>query len=53
MVVMGVPGRITRPVNEQEKRYLAWLPGHYQQLARDYADRPDAPVYRAYGGDTA
>ena len=49
MVVMGVPGRIVRPVNKEEKKYLAWLPEHYQKLARRYADEPDAPELRPYG----
>jgi carbonic anhydrase/acetyltransferase-like protein (isoleucine patch superfamily) len=33
MVVMGVPGRIVRPVKEQEQKYMRWLSGHYVQLA--------------------
>jgi carbonic anhydrase/acetyltransferase-like protein (isoleucine patch superfamily) len=33
MLVMGVPGKIIRPVNEQELKYMRWLPGHYAILA--------------------
>jgi carbonic anhydrase/acetyltransferase-like protein (isoleucine patch superfamily) len=32
-VVMGVPGRITRPVSEKDLQYMRWLPGHYVELA--------------------
>lgn len=53
MVVMGVPGRITRQVNEKEREYLAWLPAHYRALAKRYAEQPDLPELRAYGSDDA
>jgi carbonic anhydrase/acetyltransferase-like protein (isoleucine patch superfamily) len=36
MVVMGVPGRIVRPVKEEELKYMRWLPGHYVELAERY-----------------
>ncbi|WP_428940894.1 gamma carbonic anhydrase family protein [Fontivita pretiosa] len=36
MLVMGVPARIVRPVNDQEIAYLRWLSGHYVELARRY-----------------
>jgi carbonic anhydrase/acetyltransferase-like protein (isoleucine patch superfamily) len=36
MVVIGVPGRITRPVRAEEVKYLRWLSGHYVQLAERY-----------------
>ena len=39
MVVMGVPGRIVRPVKEEELRYMRWLTPHYVQLAEKYADK--------------
>lgn len=38
MVVMGVPGKIVRPVKEEELRYMRWLVPHYVALARKYAD---------------
>ena len=38
MVVMGVPGRIVRPVRPAERAYAEWLPGHYAALARRYAE---------------
>ena len=36
MVVMGVPGKIVRPVNEEELKYLHWLPQRYIELAEAY-----------------
>ncbi|QDU87286.1 2,3,4,5-tetrahydropyridine-2,6-dicarboxylate N-acetyltransferase [Pirellulimonas nuda] len=36
MLVVGVPGRIVRPVNEKEQAYLRWLSGHYVKLAKRY-----------------
>lgn len=37
MLVMGVPGRIARAVNDEELKYLRWLSGHYVKLAQRYA----------------
>lgn len=48
-VVMGLPGRIARPLNEKEEKYLDWLPAHYVELARKYVTQPDAPTIRPYG----
>jgi carbonic anhydrase/acetyltransferase-like protein (isoleucine patch superfamily) len=36
MVVMGVPGKIIRPVKEKELEYMRWLRGHYVELAEKY-----------------
>lgn len=36
MLVMGVPGRIIRPVNEQEIEYLRQVSRGYVELARKY-----------------
>ncbi|MEO6435042.1 MAG: gamma carbonic anhydrase family protein [Tepidisphaeraceae bacterium] len=36
MVVMGVPGKIVRPVQEEELKYMRWLSGHYVELAERY-----------------
>lgn len=38
MLVMGVPGRIVRPVTPTELDYMKWLSTHYMQLARQYVD---------------
>ena len=36
MVVMGVPGKIIRPVKAAEFEYMRWLTGHYRELALEY-----------------
>lgn len=33
MMVMGVPGKIVRPVKEEELEYMRWLVPHYIELA--------------------
>ena len=38
MVVMGVPGKIVRPINDEELKYLAWLPQRYIDLATEYVN---------------
>jgi carbonic anhydrase/acetyltransferase-like protein (isoleucine patch superfamily) len=37
MVVMGVPGKIVRPIKEEELKYLRWLVPHYVEIAGKYA----------------
>lgn len=44
MVVMGVPGKIIRETNDEDRAYLAKLPGHYVRLARQHAEQPENPV---------
>jgi carbonic anhydrase/acetyltransferase-like protein (isoleucine patch superfamily) len=39
MVVMGVPGKVVRPVRDEDKRYMAWLSTHYVELARKYVEQ--------------
>jgi len=39
MVVMGVPGRIVRPVKEEELKYMRWLTPHYVELAKKHLTR--------------
>ena len=36
-VVMGVPGKIVRPVRDEELKYMKWLTAHYVELAQRYA----------------
>jgi carbonic anhydrase/acetyltransferase-like protein (isoleucine patch superfamily) len=36
MVVMGVPGKIIRPVGEDDLKYMRWLTEHYIDLAKKY-----------------
>ena len=35
-LVAGVPGKIIRPVNEEDLKYMRWLSGHYVELAQKY-----------------
>jgi carbonic anhydrase/acetyltransferase-like protein (isoleucine patch superfamily) len=36
MLVMGVPGKVVRPVGEKDLEYMRWLTGHYVELAQEY-----------------
>jgi carbonic anhydrase/acetyltransferase-like protein (isoleucine patch superfamily) len=36
MVMMGVPGKIVRPVKAEELKYMRWLAPHYVELAEKY-----------------
>jgi carbonic anhydrase/acetyltransferase-like protein (isoleucine patch superfamily) len=36
MVVMGVPGKIVRPVKDEELKYMRWLTEHYVAMAEKY-----------------
>jgi carbonic anhydrase/acetyltransferase-like protein (isoleucine patch superfamily) len=36
MLVMGVPGKIVRPVTERDLEYMRWLTSHYVELAQRY-----------------
>src|ERR1700760_1547326 len=38
MVVMGVPGKIVRPVKDEELKYRRWLTPHYVELAQKHVD---------------
>lgn len=51
MVVMGVPGKVARPLNDKEKAYIAWLPPHYVELAKLHASQPDHPRIQAWQGN--
>jgi carbonic anhydrase/acetyltransferase-like protein (isoleucine patch superfamily) len=44
MLVMGVPGKIARPVKEQDLQYMRWLTDHYVELARQYVKGDAAHV---------
>ncbi len=43
-MVMGVGAKVTRPLTDQEREYMKWLPEHYEKLARRHVERPDDPV---------
>jgi carbonic anhydrase/acetyltransferase-like protein (isoleucine patch superfamily) len=36
MLVMGVPGKIIRPVKPEELEYMRWLAAHYIEKAEEY-----------------
>jgi carbonic anhydrase/acetyltransferase-like protein (isoleucine patch superfamily) len=36
MLVMGVPGKIVRPVTDRDLEYMRWLTDHYVELAERY-----------------
>lgn len=38
-VVMGVPGRVVRPLKESEVKYAKWLTTHYVELATKYVEQ--------------
>ena len=44
MLVMGVPGKIVRPVTERDLEYMRWLTGHYVELAQRYVKGEAATV---------
>ena len=46
-VVMGVPGKIVRPVKEDELEYMRWLTQHYVELAEKHVAEGDQ---KAVGG---
>ena len=50
MVVMGVPGKIVRPVNDKEKQLLNRLAPHYVNLAKKHHEHPDAEITKPWGG---
>jgi carbonic anhydrase/acetyltransferase-like protein (isoleucine patch superfamily) len=43
-VVLGVPGKIVRPLKPDEAQYLDWLAPHYVQLAQRYASGDIRPL---------
>ena len=41
MLVMGVPGKIARPVTDKDLEYMRWLTEHYVELAERYTREED------------
>ncbi len=35
-LVLGVPGKILRPLTERERNYIQWIPPHYVELAKKW-----------------
>ena len=52
MLVVGVPGRVVRPVGEKDLEYMRWLTGHYIELAERYT-REDNVVPKLSDRDRA
>ena len=48
-MVIGVPGRVARPINDKEREYLRWLAPHYVELAQLHHEQPDDPRIKPYG----
>ncbi|MEX2387741.1 MAG: gamma carbonic anhydrase family protein, partial [Phycisphaeraceae bacterium] len=48
MLVLGMPGRVMRPVKSDERDYLQWLAPHYVKLARLHHEKPDDPRIRPW-----
>src|SRR5688500_18836007 len=44
MLVVGVPGRVARPVSDKDLQYMQWLTGHYVELAERYVKGEEATV---------
>jgi carbonic anhydrase/acetyltransferase-like protein (isoleucine patch superfamily) len=44
MLVVGVPGKIVRPVNAEELQYMQFLTEHYLELAQQYAAGKFEPI---------
>lgn len=49
MVVMGVPGKIIRPVTEQEKEYLRTIPPRYVEMGRLHSSGKDDVRIKPFG----
>jgi carbonic anhydrase/acetyltransferase-like protein (isoleucine patch superfamily) len=49
MLVLGVPGRIARPINDKERQYLDWLAPHYVKLAQLHHQSPADPRIVPWG----
>jgi carbonic anhydrase/acetyltransferase-like protein (isoleucine patch superfamily) len=51
MLVVGVPGKIARPISDKERQYLDWLAPHYVELAAKHVQQPDDPTIRPWQGN--
>ena len=46
MLVMGVPGKVVRPVGKKDLEYMRWLTAHYVELAEEYVRADSMRVRR-------
>lgn len=44
MLVVGVPGKIARPLKDKDFEYMRWLTTHYVELAQKYVEGKEAQV---------
>ena len=49
MVIMGVPGKVTRSISEKEIEYTRMLPVRYMELAKLHASSPNDPRVKPWG----
>lgn len=42
-LVMGLPGRVIRPISEKEREYIKMAAAHYVENSKLHADHPDDP----------
>lgn len=49
MLVMGVPGKIVRAVNDAEKQYLQDIPPRYVEVAQMHCDGTNPLLTKPYG----
>lgn len=48
-VIMGIPGKIVREINDKEKAFVAKNAPHYVRLAELHATKPDDTLTKPYG----
>lgn len=48
-VVMGIPGKVVRPVSDEQLKMMRWLAPHYVKLAKHHHEHPDDEVCKPWG----
>lgn len=48
-VVMGIPGKVVRPVSEEQLKMMHWLAPHYVKLAKHHHENPDDEITKPWG----
>ena len=46
MLVVGVPGKVARPLNDDDFKYMRWLTDHYVDLAERYTRSDDVQKHK-------
>jgi carbonic anhydrase/acetyltransferase-like protein (isoleucine patch superfamily) len=47
-LVVGVPGKVQRTINQEEQQYLDWLAPHYAELAQYHYESPEDPAIQPW-----